>query len=304
MSGTTDDPCFEATNRHFKFLDEAFERGGTAFSTEATREGYETWVMRVFRKREACLYHLRLMKDLLAVRARVATEAFERRAGERDEPRDVRITKKVFRYSADSPEPTYELSAFLASLRSAIDHLANLTLRFYGVDGKLTELLARAKAGDVSGAGVDRFAEHRDWLEEVRDYRDALVHSYILRPNSGGERQVLDGIVAAVVYPVVVPTKTPKYESDTRRSRAAQDSSEPPPGIAVGETVATASLDGDRDRVVQLELVAVAAPGFEPIEAFAARHLERFDQLFLAVLKALEDAGFRNLRGGQQPGRK
>ncbi len=85
------------------------------------KEHYELLVMFAYRKYQAARYHRRRVADLLDARQKETDERF---GGPMTPDTNTSAMKMTFSRTAN--EFTYELSAFFAAMRSAVDFLAKV----------------------------------------------------------------------------------------------------------------------------------------------------------------------------------
>ena len=91
----------------------------------------------------------------------------------------------TLRSSQSANEFAFELSAFFAAIRSAIDFLARVCAQHLdGVEATRIKTLLRLARGK-SGPILDVIAEDTEWILRVRDYRDHLIHCLVIPTTSG-----------------------------------------------------------------------------------------------------------------------
>jgi hypothetical protein len=263
----------------FKNLDAAQLAPKTILKSKAHKEHYETYVMFAFRKLQAARYHCARVEALIAIQHQ---ELRELHAGA--EPDKVNITSVAMRSSKSANEFAFELSAFFAAIRSAIDFLAKVCAQHVnGVELTSIKTLLRLAKGKTDPI-LDVIAEDAEWIERVRDYRDHLVHRLVIPTSSGGETHWKYGSTATTPYPIVVPAETPKHIPDTRLARDLDD-----PGarfvVSTSEAFFASSNTGRYfgKHTVEIE----PAPGYIRIEDLMRRELAACEHFFGRIIDTL-----------------
>jgi hypothetical protein len=268
----------------FKNLDAAKLAPETILKSEAHKEHYETLVMFAFRKLQAARYHCERVATLVAMQHQELRELL---AGA--EPDNAKITSVTLRSSQSANEFAFELSAFFAAIRSAIDFLANVCARHLdGVEATSIKTLLRLAKGKT-GPILDVIVEDTEWILRVRDYRDHLVHRLVIPTTSGGEMHWKYGNMVTTPYPIVVPAETPKHIADTRRARVLDDP-EARFVVSTSETLFTSSNPRRHfgEQTVEIE----PAPGYIRIEALMGRELAACERFFMRIIDTLIKLNF------------
>jgi len=210
----------------FKALDQASASPHTILGSSAARERYESIVMFAFRKLQAGRYHRDNVERLLASEQAAFEEAVERHgpepAAEKGGIMSRRTTSVRLQRSADAF--AFELSAFLAAIKTGLDFLATVgAMHLPGITAdSIATLMKQANKGG-GGPILAEVSAAMPWLTSVRDYRHHLLHRLVLLPTAGWAVTSRDGAVAAAAILVIVPEKTPAYVPDTRRARMMED---------------------------------------------------------------------------------
>jgi hypothetical protein len=117
--------------------------------------------MFAFRKLQAARYHCARVEALIAIQHQ---ELRELHAGA--EPDKVNITSVAMRSSKSANEFAFELSAFFAAIRSAIDFLAKVCAQHVnGVELTSIKALVRLAKGKTDPI-LDVIAEDAEWIEQ------------------------------------------------------------------------------------------------------------------------------------------
>jgi hypothetical protein len=277
---------FEQLEVLFKNLDEANLAPETIFKSEAQKEHYETHVMFAFRKLQAARYHCGRVQTLVAIDHHELHELY---AGALPKADDPKVTNATMRVSRSRNEFAFELSAFFAAIRSAIDFLTKVcTQHFPGVEASsITTLLRLTKK--VTGPILDVIAEDAGWITRVRDYRDYLAHRLVISTTSGGEVHWKDGHLVTVPYPVVVPAETPRNTPDTRRARTLDD----PQARFMVSTSETMLTSSNRHQWVRGQTIEIEpAPGYIRVEHLMVRELAACERYFTRIVDTLIKLNF------------
>jgi hypothetical protein len=209
-----------------------------------------------------------------------------RHAAEPDKHDGLKISEVTIKINRSANEFTFELSAFFAAIRSAIDFIVRVcvihTKSIKQADSIRTflKLVADGKTGPI----LEIVCRHSGWLQHLRSYRDHLIHYLVISVVSGGQNTWKQGISVSALYPIVVPSETPRHMPDTRLARAL-DEPESRFMISTSETVITDPVEGRRlvERRVQMD----PAPGYVRIEDLMKREIEAFEKFFGEIIDEL-----------------
>ncbi|MCC6887500.1 MAG: hypothetical protein IT536_03110 [Hyphomicrobiales bacterium] len=209
---------FEHLELLFKKLDAAKLAPQTILKSPAHKEHYETILMFAFRKLQAARYHLRQVEIHLGVKNKELKKLLKPAQSKKGE---LNIASATTSISMTANEFVYELSAFSASVRSAIDFLAMVCAQHLkGIEASsITTLLYVVDSGKT-GPILNTIGNHTKRLHRIRDYRDFLVRRLVIGATAGGQIQWKHGKAVTTAYPVLVPSETPKHVPDTRLARA------------------------------------------------------------------------------------
>lgn len=290
---------FEHLEALFKNLDTAKLAPETILKSEAQKEHYEAHVMFAFRKLQAARYHCERVEGLVAIQHHEFREMHARAEPEAD---TLKIKSATMRNSKSANEFAFELSAFFAAIRSAIDFLAIVCAQHLdGVQATSINTLLRLAKGKM-GPILDVIAANTEWIARVRDYRDHLVHRLVIPTMSGGETHWKYGNMVTTPYPIVVPAETPKHVPDTRRARALGDL-EARFVVSTSETLLTSSNPHRhfREHTVEIE----PAPGYIRIQDLMGRELASCERFFVRIIDTLIKLNFAPIslkaRLGKEP---
>jgi len=111
----------------------------------------------------------------------------------------------------------HELSAFLAAIRSGLDFLAVAAARTMSgtVAHSMHTLEKMVDKGQQSGI-LEVVKTHQEWLAELRDYRDEVVHRQVVQAPAAGWLVSMKGKTSKAIMPIVVPRRrrsAPGYQT-------------------------------------------------------------------------------------------
>ena len=111
----------------------------------------------------------------------------------------------------------HELSAFLAAIRSGLDFLAVAAARTMSgtVAHSMHTLEKMVDKGQQSGI-LEVVKTHQEWLAELRDYRDEVVHRQVVQAPAEGWLVSTKGKTSKAIMPIVVPRRrrsAPGYQT-------------------------------------------------------------------------------------------
>jgi len=274
----------------FKKLDAAKLTPYTILKSKAHKEHYETILMFAFRKLQAARYHLRQVEGHLK-----AEETHLKKLEKTGPTGKGKLSAVSANVSINSTanEFVYELSAFLAAIRSSIDFLAMACAQHLkGVDAKsMTTLLSLVEKGKT-GSILDTIAKDQDWLCQIRDYRDFLVHRLVIGATAGGQVEWKHGQAVTTAYPVIVPSKTPKHVPDTRMARALH---EPDQNLIIKTSEGVVTYPDGSQKLLHHSVEMEPAEGYIRIEDLMKRELEAFEAFFVRILDELSKLDFASV---------
>lgn len=263
-----------------------------AIKKEADKEIYETYLMFAFRKLQAAKYHSSNIEKMLNAATSKATKmALEGHALKKGSTK-LKMTKSTIKVQETPLGYAYELVAFLAAIRSALDFLAQVSaMHFKGVKADSVSVLMKLAGKGMTGPLLDEFIAKLDWLTLIRDYRGQLIHRMVMMPKGGWTSVKFSDTVSTEMHPVVVPKTTPKFMPDTRVSRMMDGELELP-GVLESSSSSWITYSGGTKTVQSHSLSYTAAPGFLLIEDFTKLHAGELEGLFIAIVKKLTELKF------------
>jgi hypothetical protein len=274
----------------FALLDKAKLAPATILKTEAQKEHYETLLMFAFRKRQAARYHRNRVDELLKDHQQETEKHLTKSGPEPKASSKLNVVQMTMKISKTANEFTYELSAFYATIRSAIDFLARLLGEHSKAIevGSITTFLKFVKSGKA-GPTVDVVAKHAVWLLHLQDYRDYLVHRLVIGATSGGQREWKNGQWINTNYPIAVPADTPKHVPDTRRSRAMDN---PKFNFNISTWEASIAYPDGKTKMIERTVKMAPRDGYIHIEKLMGKELDALDAFFGDVVQALVNLKF------------
>lgn len=265
------------------------------FKSFVDKERYETQLMFAVRKRQAAKYHsdnveAALESESIAAKthAEFSAQSFKGKGA-----------KGYFAMSVSGQSHHYvhELSAFLAALRSGLDFLTMAASRSMpGVKAYSVHTLMKMVEKGQTGPVLGVVKKHGAWLDQLKDYRDEVIHHLVVQSPDAGWTISHKGKTSITILPVVVPAATPKFAPDTRRSRMMDV--DVPGGLMREESLATVTYEDGKEEVVDHSVTFSATSGYVPIEDFMSGHLGRYDSFLKDMFGVLKDNGWQQLKGG------
>lgn len=276
----------------FSVLDQAPAAPETILCDTAFRERYESLVMFAFRKLQAARYHLENVDRLRAAEQSEFDEA-KQRHGSSPEPGGLSFRQTTSVRIRRSANPyAFELTAFLAAIKSGLDFLATVAaLHFPGITADSIIVLMKLVNKGVRGPILSEVEDCLSWLTTIRDYRHHLLHRLVMLPNVGWSMTMRGTSLAAARLPVVVPEHTPAYVPDTRHVRMMEENV--PFGVTESHSFGSVTYPDGTNEVLRHELVFEPAPGHVVIEVFMTHHLDSFEKFFAAIVEALIALDFK-----------
>lgn len=263
------------------------------FKKAIGKEFYETKLMFIHRKRQAAQYHhnavLTLQKADDEISQKAATEALEKMVSLKSSTSSISHIRTVQEYC-------YELSAFLAALRSALDFLAKVVAfsipEMQQVDS-ISSFIKKVDDGE-SGFFLDDLKAHLEWVLEVREYRDEVVHRSVMDSPNTGWHVSHKGKSSVSVLPILIPRHKPVFVFDTRRSRCHD--MELPVGFYKSETHGAITYNDGSVEVLEHTEEYLPTDDYVEIDVFMEQHLQAFDDFFDKVLNTILDSNFKVMK--------
>ena len=156
-----------------------------------------------------------------------------------------------------------------------------LALHIKGMDRKTgsTELLKMSERNPTSPFS-DLLKKWKDWIGEVKEYRDQCVHYQTMYLSGGYLIESQDGKNIMTIIPVLVPKKMLPDKPTTRTGRNAMMIVDLHKNIGIeGVPPHAAQPLSDAAKKI-MELLAEFGPGNQhvPVEDFCEEHLEKLHQ--------------------------
>lgn len=281
-------PYTEALEQLLKRLDAAkASNSHPIFKNLDDKEHYETRLMFAVRKRQAAKYHMDNMVESiardLAKASKHATIKKKEKQGSASN-----FTMSVTRPSGDC---AHELAAFLAALRSGLDFLTMAACRSLpGTTAHSIQTLMSMVAKGQTAPILAVVTEHLGWLNQLKDYRDEIIHRLVIQQPDTGWKVSHNGKTSIAVLPVVVPKRTPRFMADTRRSRMMD--ADLPLGLDFHESIGKETRPDGSERVFEHTIKYSPAVGYTPIEKFMRKHVGSYDAFLNDVFVLLAKLNF------------
>jgi hypothetical protein len=268
------------TDELFDLLDETKLSDATIIRSDLFKEHYESLVMFAFRKLQAARYHQGRVNELIESKANQIDKLLSHGVP------NSKVATATIKTRSTANEFAFELCAFLAAIRSAIDFLARVcAAHSKGHDDttSITTFLKALKNGK-KGPLLGVIGKHKGWLEHLQSYRDYLVHRLVISTNAGGQRTWKNGVLSTTIYPVIVPTETPKHVPDTRRARLME---EPAMNFNVATSEAVAIFPDGTRTILENTTAISPGSGYIRIEDLMKREMEAFELFFHDFIDAV-----------------
>lgn len=254
--------------------------------SEKSKEHYESRLMFAFRKLQAARHHLDNVHLLKAETLKELEKAEALDVGDIESKTKLGGMKARLTIHRSANEYAFELSACLAAIKSSLDFLATVcALHMSGVEADSIRTLMRlVEKGSKKGPFLDEVAEKLEWLHELRDYRDYLVHRLVVLPTSGWTIESIADQTVKAAIPVIVPQGTPKFVPDTRRARMMENDRA---GLMESKSEAWVSYDDGTRELHHHSVSYEPAPGFLAVEDLMAHHITELEAFFAKIVDRL-----------------
>lgn len=284
-------PYADALEKVLKAIDAApVAKDQPIFKKLDDKEYYETLLMFSYRKQQAAQHHFDNV-DAMLKNANDDALANATSAAKAKQPKAV--TSSSMTWSAEAY--IHELSAFLAALRTGLDFLAMAAGKtMKGVTAHSMHTLEGMADKGGTGLVLDVVKTNSAWLEELRDYRDEVVHRQVVRAPAAGWVVSTKGKMSTAVLPIVVPRTTPKRVLDTRRSRMME--SDAPVGLNRTETYADVTDAHGNKKVLEHSVSYVPTTTHMPITLFMSYHAKEYREFSIGLFEALEKSEFGKIK--------
>jgi len=213
-----DDPIFNVLKELFKKIDEAPIDEDGIFKDEIEKEQYESSFMIAFRKYQGAKYHYNNVLNLYDMNKQEAIRfVIENRKLSNGRPFYGDL--EMF-HNAD--EFTYELSAFLASIKSCLDFLATAVrshLKGFDQMDSIKTLMYQVDTKGMDKGIFDVIKKYLDWLKDMRDYRHKVIHRTVILTKSSVVIRNFKDRSEISIHSIFILKKPPRNILDTRKSQ-------------------------------------------------------------------------------------
>lgn len=211
-----EDSVFKKIKELYELIDNAPSGQDEFFLDETEKETYESSFTIAFRKYQGAQYHYRKVLNLYKVERQEAIRLLI----ETRKPSNTSFFGGL-QMSHNADEYVYELSAFLASIKSCADFLSAASIPhlkgFEDMDSIKTLMKQVRKGKDECIFGVVK--KYFNWLEEMRDYRHKIIHRTVILTKSSVVIRNLNNKSEVLIHSIFVPKKPPRNILDTRKSQ-------------------------------------------------------------------------------------
>lgn len=301
-----DHTIYNILDRHLNLIDKATICENSIFKREHCKEKYETYLMYAFRKYKAANYHYGnvirfLNEDKESYENHIIKLKEFQNTHKMLDGINIKVMEKVSRCRRSSDIYIYEISAFLASIRSCLDFLTIVSSMYLsGMESvdSVSSIIKKIRTSDFTCTIFECFKKHTEWIELLRKYRDKLIHNLTLSASSGYEHHTKNGKEKLVIYPVVIRTDIKdlpdrKFIPDTRNTIFHNDGE-------VFDVQASEVIirNGDEEELQDFEIKFLAPIGYMEVSEFLADHLEAYIKFFTDLIAAFEQLDFQKIKVG------
>ena len=275
----------------FEALDAApVGSGQPIFRKDSDKEYYETLLMFALRRRQAGKYHLENVQRMIALASKHVDKQMQ--SVTKSPGSKLNVVSRSLSSLQPSEQYIYEVSAFLAALRSGLDFLAKVAGKSLpGTTAHSVKTLMKMAKKGGKGAVVNVVKDHLGWLTDLRAYRDEVIHRLVIKAPVTGWEISQKGKTSKAILPVVIPRTIPKLVMDTRRSRMMDE--EVPNGLSRRELTMTVTCDDGAEKVIEHDIVFEPSDDCVPIETFMTCHLEAYDVFLTEIFTSLASIKFQ-----------
>jgi hypothetical protein len=256
------------------------------------KEFFETQLMFSLRKQQAAEHHIGNVQSMLTTAEAAAIEAMKNKG---------KLAKNVVASTASlvnsGPSAAYihELSAFLAAIRSGLDFLTVAAARTIpGTVAHSMHTLEKMVDKGQQGGILEVVKTHQEWLAELRDYRDEVVHRQVVQAPAEGWLVSTKGKTSKEIMPIVVPRRTPQRAFDTRRSRMMDN--DVPPGLDRMESHGEATFPDGTKKTFEHKVSFRPAATHISILELMTHHLSEYRNFSAEVFAAITKSGFGTVK--------
>ena len=275
------------------------------FRAERSKGELESKIWQCFRKLEAVEYHHKRIRSISDF-TREGIESFRNR---KIELVGNRTLKK--RISIENHDVLFEIDAFLAAARSALDFLGAVLSRYIeGTDTDRLRVIA-SLLKHSKGALADFIAnEWIDWIEDFIDYRDDLLHRTVIPATSSVFSQVSgpdaktnklkkvqaeyqEGMEEEVIAVCPIPLKPNLASRLSRFEVFGPDDDDPPLGFLKSES--SLIIEDGSDKFQLTSIKYEVEHGFIEAEKFSQENLEKIVNFIKTVFDELIELNFAHI---------
>ncbi len=213
-----DDPIFNVLKKLFLKIDNTPIKEDGFFKNKTEKEQYESSFMIAFRKYQGAKYHYNNVLNLYRLNKQEALKFVQ-------ETRNISKGRPFFggiQMVHNADEYTYELSAFLAAIKSCLDFIATATrphLKGFDQMDSIRTLMKQVESEGKDEGIFSIILKYLDWLKEMRDYRHKVIHRTIILTKSSVVIKNAEDKSEIFIHSVFIPTKPPRNILDTRKSQ-------------------------------------------------------------------------------------
>jgi hypothetical protein len=286
---------YEAFDQYLKVIDSSPVDSTSIFRKENDKEIYETYLMFMFRKYQQACYHAGQIDSYIENESQQSLEPTVQSIN----PSHM-TTVSVYR---DSNHFIYELTAFLTSLKSSLDFLTAICRisldesikdswkdadKFFSLTEKHGEFLVNSHKKHKNKPIYRQVDKFQSWYSSFSKYRNELVHNKMVRTSSGHHWTNQGG---NNYLPPFVAEKTPKFEFDTRRTKALN--SKPYFEHFDLRTSSQGNVDGIHSNY---SMEFLLPEGYVRVNEFAHNHLSKFNEFASAIINDLKELNFQKFQ--------
>jgi len=279
---------FKTIDNLLENLDKSKFTKNSIFSSLDDKIAFETKLLSAFQKYNAALYHktniLRLIQEDTD---KIITPTSK---SSKQLPHGAKLTTNV---SFTAEHYAFELTAFLAALRSSLDFLCWAAASFYPMyngirkSSKVIEMVEKKK---MAGPLFDEVKNNISDLKYLIEYRDNIIHRCILCTIAGGESHTIGDITKSICYPVLIPVSPPVFIPDTRLIRSNIDAKK---GLKTVRTEIYQDTSTHKKEIVDIDIKIDPIKGYISIEDFIQEQLSSFEIFFAQVIRRLNALDFK-----------
>lgn len=191
---------------------------------------------------------------------------------------ELKNSQASFIIRKDMPSFTYEIYSFISSLKSSLDFIISAYSSHLSITNKkidsIGKMLGLLNCED-NGLHLDIFKKYSEWLVEVNNYRNALIHRVSFNVKGGFEDREDGDKHHRAIFPIVIPRKLKEFQLDTRQIRFNEDHK-----YDTYESEWILSGGGVEIKKGVIEAVYLPAAEYMDIFDFVSYHIEKYEEFF------------------------